>query len=333
MYNSKLELLRNILGSYYTHSGKNGIEYLFYCPFCKHYKKKLSINLQKGKQHCWVCNTAGSITVLIKKIGSQETITKWLELNNDYREDSEIDLKTLITGSLENNNRVLKNEQNKCTNIQLPGEYISLINNFSITSCPARNYLYRRNLEENDIIKWKIGYAIGGEYNNRIIIPSFGVEGNLEYYITRSYYNEKPIYKNLSMSKDIIFNEINVDFFRPIFISEGVFDAIICGDNSIPILGSSLNENSKLTRKLIESKSDVYLVLDPDAFYKEIKIAKMLIEYGLKVFKINVLPFKDVGEMSRREFRDRKRSAIFLNDNMFSYCMERRINERRIESY
>ena len=37
---------------------KNG-EHAFHCPFCNHHKKKLQVNTETQKWHCWVCNMGG----------------------------------------------------------------------------------------------------------------------------------------------------------------------------------------------------------------------------------------------------------------------------------
>ena len=44
MYSEKLEILEEILGTFYSSND----EILFFCPFCKHHKRKLSINLSKN---------------------------------------------------------------------------------------------------------------------------------------------------------------------------------------------------------------------------------------------------------------------------------------------
>ena len=53
-------------------------------------------------------------------------------------------------------------------------------------------------------------------------------------------------YLNPPVSKNVVFNELYVDWDEAVVIVEGVFDAITVGQNGIPILGSSLREESKL---------------------------------------------------------------------------------------
>ena len=74
----KLSILKEALGSYY----KSREEDLFVCPFCKHHKKKLSVNLTLGVYKCWVCDSKGkSLHRLIKRFDHRHLAAKWNELD------------------------------------------------------------------------------------------------------------------------------------------------------------------------------------------------------------------------------------------------------------
>ena len=60
------------------------------------------------------------------------------------------------------------------------------------------------------------------------------------------------IASGLDPDKNIIFNELYVDWDSDLVITEGIFDAIKAGPNSIPLLGSTVRENSKLFQKIIK---------------------------------------------------------------------------------
>ena len=53
-------------------------------------------------------------------------------------------------------------------------------------------------------------------------------------------------YLNPPADRDIIFNELYIDWDSDIILVEGAFDAIKAGPNSIPLLGSTLREESSL---------------------------------------------------------------------------------------
>jgi DNA primase len=311
MFEEKLSLLQDIFGK--SIPSKN--ERLFICPQrdCKSIekgKKKLSINIEKNKFKCWTCDYHGSsILNLIKKYGNYEQISTWSLLSGEIDFSERDEIKSLILNP--------KEEEREEVLIPLPQEFISLVGNFDILTTQARNYLKDRNIEEEDIIKYKMGFAINGDYENRIIIPSFNKDGRVNYFISRTYVNNYLKYKNPTAHKNFIFNELSIDFRLPITIVEGVFDAIISGDNSIPILGSTLTENSKLFQEILKNNSIVYLALDSDAIEKEINIIKKLLLYEIEIYKIVVNPYKDIGEMSKDIFTKRKNNATIINQEKF----------------
>ena len=84
MYNLQLlTILESVWGKSYQL--KNG-ESAFYCPFCHHHKKKMQVNLETQKWHCWVCNEGGhKIGILLRKSGApKHAIKEVLQLLNDY---------------------------------------------------------------------------------------------------------------------------------------------------------------------------------------------------------------------------------------------------------
>ena len=303
---NKVQLFKDILGSYYCSNN----EYLFHCPFCDHYKKKLSINLKKNKFKCWVCDTSGnSLLYLFKKFGNVQQLTEWKKLNN-ITDFSEIDDKLEHLFDEPEEKILLK--------LKLPKGFISLANRGLPLSCAgAKSYLKKRRIDKKDILYWKIGYCPKGQHIGRLIIPSFDLDGNVNYFIARSYNGDWKKYLNPEVPKsEIIFNELYVDFAKPITLVEGVFDAIVAGENSIPILGSTLREDSRLFQKIIENNSTIYMALDPDAANKTNSIIEKLLRYGLKVYIIDVSGFKDVGEMTKEEFATRKENATQITDNL-----------------
>jgi len=185
-----------------------------------------------------------------------------------------------------------------------------------ITAKLARKYLRDRGVTKSDILKWKIGYCSSGLYENRIIVPSFRSDGYVNYFVARTYSKHWKRYINPPASNNIIFNELYVDWNSDLCIVEGAFDAIVAG-NAVPLLGSSLRENSKLIQQIIKHDTPVYLALDPDAKDKEQKIAKMFLQYDIELYKIDVSGFDDVGEMTKKQFQNRKQNAAFIEMNNY----------------
>ena len=306
----KLRILKNVLGGYY----QNGAEYLFYCSKCRHHKRKLSVNVEKNTFKCWVCDYASyNIRTLVKSAGVGKDLIEWDDLFG------QVDL-SAFDFLFEEKTRTEDEQQ-----LALPKEMISLAaDDLPYSAIYAKNYLKERGITKKDIINWKIGFCPEGDYAGRLIIPSFGLSGYANYFVARSYNNQYPPYLNPSVSKDIIFNELFIDFDSDIVIVEGAFDAIVAGTNAVPLLGSSLRETSKLMQNIIKNNTEIYLALDPDAEEKEIKIIQMMMKYGIRTYKIDVSPYKDVGEMSKEAFREKKKDAHLINfDNLLSHKLRK----------
>ena len=200
------------------------------------------------------------------------------------------------------------------TLLSLPKEYINLSNEVTTAELRrAKEYLYSRELSDEDIMNWKIGYCAKGYYSNRVIIPSFNTQGNLDYFVARSINDNKFKYLNPKNSKDIIFNELLIDWEEGITLVEGVFDALKA-PNSIPLLGSSLREESKLFKKITQFKPKVYLALDKDAELKCLKIISALLQYNIDTYRIDLDEYDDVGEMSKDFFLIKKKEAKFIEN-------------------
>lgn len=291
----KLRIIRDILGGYRQSSN----EFLFACPFCGHHKKKMSVNFGINAFKCWVCDTRGkSIYRLVRKFGTYQQKQKWLEL------DGRLDLSEFDKMFMEMNDEEIEQVT------ELPPEFTSLCNKrLPISSQRPLEYLYDRGITKKEILMWKIGYCTEGRYSGRIIVPSFNNAGNLNYFIARSFVGHRMKYLNPPISKNVVFNELFVDWDEPIILVEGLFDAIIAGQNAIPILGSTLREESKLFQGIVLNDSPVYLALDEDAKRKQDFMIKTLFRYDVDIKVIDTANVEDVGSMTREQFLSRMSRA------------------------
>ena len=98
---------------------------------------------------------------------------------------------------------------------------------------------------------------------------------------------------------------------------EGVFDAIVAGENSIPLLGSTLREDSRLFRKIVKNDTPVLLGLDADAHKKAMKLVKALLAYDIEVRLMDTSDYKDIGEMPPDVFQERKDKASFIDSDAY----------------
>ena len=306
----KVNILKDVLGGSY----KSGSERLYHCPKCNHHKNKLSVNVEKDKFKCWVCDYRGSsVRRIIRSYGNYSHLKSWDKLSG------KIELSSFDALMVE---KLFGTQADKRQTVKLPPEFRSLTSsNLSISSKPALNFLHKRGVTKSDILRWKIGYCSSGEYEGRIIIPSFNTDGFVDYFIARSYTGDWRKYLAPPVSRDLVFNDLYVDWDNDLTIVEGVFDAIIAG-NSVPILGTSLREGSPLVRRVVDNDTPVYLALDADAEKKALEIIKQFLDYDVELYKVDIAPYSDVGEMTKEEFLERKNSATLVSQN---YWQRRKI--------
>lgn len=296
----KLTALRRIIGD---DGFTKGDEVVFNCPNpkgCagKHHKRKLSVNLVTDAFHCWVCGW-----------GHRSSILPILELRG-ATDDSR----------LYRDNHVSKEErpERQYAKVVLPKEFRPLsVPRRSPYYNQAMEYLAKRGIGSDDIWNYKLGYCEDGEYSNRIIIPSFDVYGELNFFVGRTIFDNPHTikYKHGEFDKDIIFNEYMVDWHQPVTLVEGPFDAIKAGYNSIPLQGSQLREDSKLFEKILLTQRMVFIALDNDAQDQRWKLGEQLMRRGLAVGYLSWSEkYKDPGDMTKDEFQRCRSNPLVISD-------------------
>ncbi len=80
-----------------------------------------------------------------------------------------------------------------------------------------------------------------------------------------------------------------------------------------------MGENSKLFRKIVKCRKEVYIALDSDAESKERKIIKNLMDYDVEVRKVNLGPYSDVGDMPKEVFSKFQKEATVVNNTDYLY--------------
>lgn len=263
-----VNILDSFLGNSHRHNSDSG-QLQYDCPACSEEKGlakgdgkgNLEINYLKGLFRCWSCydtnNMGGTIYKLIKRYGSVQNLRDY-ELVNPHA----------ITSPTESLVEILT----------LPEGYTPL------TGCDpstfrygeVMRYLKKRGITSDIIEKYRIGFTTIGLYANRIIIPSYNLNYELDFFIGRAFLPwVKPKYLNPKIEKTLIhFNESLINWNSTIYLVEGPFDAIVV-PNSIPLLGKIISE--KLLFDLqYKATGLVVIVLDGDAYKDAIKLYKKL---------------------------------------------------------
>ncbi len=291
----KVKFIQSVFGSgRLSRLGKNMD---VWCPSCApkdKSKKKLSIRLEDDANHCWTCDwKARSLAPLVKKYGSREQL-------HDY-----------VNRFMVNPQRTLfDDEPDAKIVVKLPDDFtlLTLAPTYDPDVKAALRYVTGRGLTHHDLWYHKLGVSNAPRWARRIIVPSFDSSGVLNYFVARAIDTQKkPKYDNPDADKmSIVFNELNVDWTKPLVLCEGAFDMFKCGDNVVPMLGSSLNEQSLLFSMIIAHSTPVLLALDADMIDKRaMSIASKLTEYDVNVSIVDVRPFDDPGKMTKAQFREK----------------------------
>ena len=279
MSNKIVYLLDRVIGSKGQKLKKQN-EYMYWSPFVSHHKPKLQVNIVTGKWHCWVSNAGGhNLFQLFKKLNA--TQEQFQELRGIVDE---------ISYGYESK-EVRKEEK-----VELPKEFLSLV--YKHPSPVYRNammYLHKRGITYEDILKYNIGYCDQGLYTNRVIIPSYSEDGQLNFFVGRDIFESKMKYRNSPTPKNVVGFELFINWDEPIVLCEGPFDAIAVKRNAIPLFGKTILSNLK--RKIIEKKvKQVYISLDRDAFQDSLKMVEEFMKNDIDVYFVN-LPEKDPSDL------------------------------------
>lgn len=310
------DLLKNIFGDVKGYLKSEQIQ--LNCPKCQERddlyepdgKFNLEVNTKKRVFKCWKCDDpsfSGSLGKLIRSYGT----------HIDY------ELYKSFAGSFYNYS--LQEDEDDFIPIFLPNKFIPFteIDMTNQEHVNAYNYLVlERGLNFETINKFRLGFCVEGKYAKRIIIPSYDINGNVDYFVARSYftYNKKPYDNPKYGKKHLIFNERFINYDSLVFLVEGVFEMFIL-PNSIPLLGKEINE--KLFFRLKEKKPDIIIALDPDARKNEIEIYNLLKNaYEDKSHKVRVLGLggdKDIDEINKIESKNKLIESLYnskeLTDN------------------
>ena len=283
---------------------KGGTQITFHCPKCLDKNlvtQKLEISLNGstiGYYHCWRCGFAGkSFGSLLKKLDASYQLRQAIfKLTGDIR----------ISKSQKRNSKTL---------ISLPEEFRSMAEPRNTPEYKnALNYLKKRGVLYEDILRYNIGYCETGKYAFRIICPSYDAKGNLNFFVGRYYYKTEGVlpYVKADVDMNIVGFESFINYNEDITLVEGVFDAIAVRNNAAPLFGKY--PSPKLREQLVlNGTKRVNMILDDDALGDAIKNCELLIRDvpNIEVHLVR-LPKKDPSILGFQKIHNLIRRSIPL---------------------
>jgi len=265
-----VDILESFLGEHRKHNEDTG-QIAFDCPACAadkglsdgDGKGNLEINYNRNMFKCWSCadtnNMRGPVVKLLKKYATPKNLRDYLLVKPDAADIVE--------------------KERLNIEVVLPEGYkkLSECTDRDFKSQQARHYLYERGITDDIIRDFEIGYTYRGQFFNRIIIPSYDIDGKLNYFIARWFsrdYNKLKYINPTAEKQEIVFNEHRINWDATIYLVEGVTDHIVT-PNSIPLLGKYV---SPMLLDLLYTKAscNIVIVLDDDAWEDAINLYREL---------------------------------------------------------
>ena len=292
------QLVINILDKALKSKGnklKKTNEYMYWSPFVQHHKPKLQVNIETGKWHCWVSNQGGhNLFQLLKQVNADRIL---------FKELSDAVGSTYYTSDKKDDKQIILN---------LPKEAKPLWNGGdSVQKLHALKFIMERGLTMEDVVRYNLHYCLNGVYQNRIIVPSYDSNGQLNYFVGRDFYKGGMKYKNPPIPKDIIGFALYIDWSQPIVLCEGVFDAIAIKNNSIPLFGKTILP--KLFEKILTKKvKHIIISLDEDAFQDSLKMIKKFFDNGISVNFVK-LTNSDPSDLGYKKMIDKLETSTEVN--------------------
>lgn len=263
----KKSKLISLLNKVLKQEGKqtSDFEVTYVCPFHRAInnvsRKKFGINLDTAEYNCFACGESGkSFKTLFKKLKVSPALYK--------------ELYGIIGEHFKPNYGKPKREQDL---LKLPDEFLSLaVPTTSLFWRHAFQYLRKRNITRDDILRYNIGYCEEGKYRNRIVVPSYDKDGNLNFFTARDFLNSSYLkYLTPDWSKDFIGFELYINWNEPITLVESPFNAITIRNNAIPLFGKIIP--TSLIESILENDvKRLNLCLDKDAREDSMRIYQIL---------------------------------------------------------
>jgi len=283
--------------------GTDGLNVAVCCPNtkCGSYgsvsKKKLVIRIDSDHYHCWVCDIKGRDLVYLLRSHFPHFLAEYQEKFYSKK------------------NKLILPEQTVEIPVVVPKGFRLLATSLDSKDPDIKDtirYVRSRGLTNRDLWYFKFGTCTTGRYRRRVIMPSFDEVGDINYFVARTIDQDDKKMKYINAKvpkKNVIFNEINIDWNRELTLVEGPFDLTKCDSNSTCLLGSHFSEDYSLFQKIIKSGTNVLLAMDADMTLKAQEYAKKLSSYGIDVRILDLGPYSDVGEMTKVEFLSAKSRA------------------------
>ena len=251
----------------------------------------LYVNIKEGKYFCQRCQRGGTLEYLCKVTGVPlpgQTLLSWNVVINSFLFPT-------------------RSEEVKDAPLDWPSEYLPMV-----SGTKARAYLAERGITDSDIEFYQLGIGVG-KLKNRVVFPDTDVDGNLVYWVARTYGNHKAKYRNADAPRERqVFNLGRIERSkdkRRLVICEGPISAIIAGRNAVSTYGKYVT--SQQISRIVAFKAEEYVVAgDGDAVYEAASLASRLFKKGCNVRFVRMQGSEDPADVGSSGMLGRIENAL-----------------------
>lgn len=270
-----LDYLEHRLGA---HQG-SGPEYQFFCPFCidregsESSQRKLWCNLAKGASHCFRCGYGcTSWERFFRELNGGSLRLEELALLKGEMAPPERDLATAVQGIL----HAATPGPVTLQAVACPPEMVRLAPHAAAATPPlplrrAFRYLRTRGVSAAQVVRFDLGFCVGGRYAQRVIFPVY--QHGAQVYFTNRYCGDHPC-KSLNPASApgayrrnlCLLNYDNVRGHPQVAVAEGPFDAMAF-PHAVALLGKTIStaQVDLLAALVPHGLQEVVVALDADA--------------------------------------------------------------------
>jgi len=251
MTNYDVPTLLENLGIHYKKAGQENVCIKCINPEHVETNPSMYIHVRTGAIHCFGCGFHGNIYTLLDSVGIHGIEAFVLVHKHKYNTitpDSE-DMATKIVRARK---RTLV-EPTMTSDLELPPHRLAH-NNL---------YLQRRGVTYEDVNRWHISVVTQGRYTNWILIPIYQ-DGILQNYFMRSVYGSSKRYAPVSRSHLLAGLDLYPDIDKKLYITEGIFDAIIFSHTKNQCVACLSNRLMPEQLKTLKRYKHIVLVPDND---------------------------------------------------------------------
>lgn len=181
-----------------------------------------------------------------------------------------------------------------------PDDFTELADDKSFVLRPARDYLRGRGLGRKIWRETRIGACLEGRFAHRVVVPILSPDGVWLGYVGRSWKDAmvKYLYPKGMNRREVLYNHAAViqQTERPLFVVEGVFDALALWPDAVAVLGKPSDPQ---IFALADAPRPVAVCLDGDAWAEGQQLAMRLKLEGQRAGNIHLPPKKDPDEVPR----------------------------------